>query len=269
MKSRSAVAMVALAILVLGVPVSAQDETTPVAFDGIGFAFGPDLGASVASTRVPGQSVPSEPVSFAPDAAHVTFTLYGAAREGRRPPRIGWSESTVRAYRIADLADHEGASAQVAALQGLLADPDSLPGFMEIRDDGGDPLPHLPVDTAAAQAIRARVAMFDTATLEGIAYVVGYRQDVSAFAAGDFWYTFQALSKDGAWYVSGDFVVEAPGFPEQVRPRDQRGIDRRWERYLADSVSSLNAATPDAFSPSLASIDALIESITLPTATTS
>jgi hypothetical protein len=244
----------------LGAPASAQDQAATVAFDGVTFAFSPELGVSVNASRVPGQ--PTERLGIVPpDAPHITFTLYGTAREGERSPRIGWDDSTVRAYRIADIAGYPEASQQVEAVRALLADRSSLAGHITVTEDGGEPLPHLPLDTAAAQALRARATYVDTEDLSGIAYLVGYRQDVSPFAAGDFWYTFQALSDDGEWYVSGDFVVEASGFPERIRPRDQRGIVRRWTSYLEKSVATLDAAAPDTFRPSLASIDALIDSI--------
>ena len=259
---RAAVSVVVMALLVLGAPTSAQDEATTVSFDGVSFAFGPELGASVNASRVPGQPTEPERPPFAVDAPHLTFTLYGSGREGRRTPPVGFTESTVRAYRIADLADYEGASAQLDALRALLEDREPLDGFMTVSPDGVEPLPHLPADLGAAQALGARATYIDTPALTGIGYVAGYRQDVSPFAAGDFFYTFQALSSDGVWYVSGDFVVEATMFPGQIRPRDARGIERRWLAYLEESIQTLNAASPEAFSPPLTSIDALIESIT-------
>jgi hypothetical protein len=278
MRSRAAVSVMAIALLVLAMPASAQDEATTVSFDGVSFDFGPELGASVNTSRVPGQPTEPERPPFAVDAPHLTFTLYGSGREGGRTPRVGFTESTVRAYRIADLADYEGASAQLDALRGLLEDPSALEASMDVSDDGGVPLPHLPADVGAAQALRARAAYVESPELSGIVYLVGYRQDVSPFAAEDFFYTFQALSTDGAWYVSGDFVIEATMFPEEIRPREARGFPRRfaprlgargaWLAYLEESIQTLNAASPEAFSPPLTDIDALIGSITFEPTTT-
>ena len=244
-------------LLFLGAPASAQDQFTAVSFDGVAFAFGPELGESVDATRVPGQPTDQQQEVVPADAAHVTFTLYGPGQEGGRTPRVGFTGASVRAYRIADMAGYEAPSGQVDALRALLDDRSALAGFMTVSEDGGQPLPHVPVDTAAAQALRARARFIETSDLTGIAYLIGYRQDFVPFTAGDFVYTFQAISTDGEWYVSGDFFVEAAGFPQRIRARDARDTARRWEAYLEESVRTLNAAAPDTFSPPLTAIDAL------------
>ena len=66
------------------------------------------------------------------------------------------------------------------------------------------------------------------------------------------------------WYVAVDFVIEAGMFPARVTVRDAKriGTARRWTRYLDRSIQTLNAAAPDAFTPSLISIDALVQSVT-------
>ena len=179
-------------LLFLGAPASAQDQFTAVSFDGVAFAFGPELGESVDATRVPGQPTDQQQEVVPADAAHVTFTLYGPGQEGGRTPRVGFTGASVRAYRIADMAGYEAPSRQVDALRALLDDRSALAGFMTVSEDGGQPLPHVPVDTAAAQALRARATFIETADLTGIAYLIGYRQDLVPFTAGDFVYTFQA-----------------------------------------------------------------------------
>jgi hypothetical protein len=254
--------IVAWVLLFAGVPASAQDPFTAMSFDGVAFAFGPELGASVDATRVPGQPTDQQQEVAPADAAHVTFTLYGPGEEGGRTPRVGFTGSSVRAYRLAEMAGHDAPSGQVDALRALLDDRSSLAGFLTVTD-GSHPLPHVPVDTAAAQVLRARATFIETSDLTGIAYLIGYRQDFVPFAAGDFVYTFQALSNDGEWYVSGDFFVEAAGFPQRIRARDARDAAGRWEAYLQESVATLDAAAPDAFSPPLTAIDALIESIVI------
>jgi hypothetical protein len=263
MRSRAAVTVFAIALFVLATPSSAQDEFTGVSFGGVSFAFGPELGESVNITRVPGQETEQRGV-LPPDPRHLTFTFYGSAKEGDRPPRVGFTGGTVRAYRLADMAEDEASSAQLDALRALLEDPAALEASMDVSDDGGDPLPHMPAELGAAQSLRARATTIDAVDMTGISYIAGYRQDVFPFAAGDFFYSFQALSNDGEWYISGDFVVEATMFPQRVRARDAEGVQRqaRWQAYLEESITTLNAASPDAFEPSLTSIDILIESFT-------
>jgi hypothetical protein len=257
-----AVAAMSAALLFLPLPAAAQDGGSSVSFDGVGFAFDATLGESVNITRVPGQPADLEQPG-GPDLPHVTFTLYGSRAEGARVPRVGFAPGVVRTYGMEDIARYDEASAQLEALQALLAERPNLDRFMEVDDGfGGERLPHLPVDTAAAQALRARATYVDTPQVSGVAYVAAYRQDVAPFVAGDFWYTFQGLSADGAWYVAVDFVVEAGMFPERVGLRQMDRVADRWVEYLAESTQTLNDAAPDAFTPSLASVDALVQTIT-------
>ena len=132
----------------------------------------------------------------------------------------------------------------------------------------GTSLPHLPL-FGAGQAIRARAEYVDTPQLSGVAYVAAFRQDVSPFEAGDFWYLFQGLSADGTWYVSVSWVVEASGFPKHLSAREANRQANRWVAYLRESLAALNGAGPEAFTPPLTSLDALVRSITFDATPTS
>ena len=149
-------------------------------------------------------------------------------------------------------------------LTSLLDARADLASIVAVRDDGSSgPLPFI-LDNSAAQAMDARADYVDTPELAGIGYLTVFRQDVYPFAASDFWYTFQGLSLDGAWYVAVDFVIDASMFPAEVTARDANRIDtrKRWTRYLNESIQTLNGAAPETFTPPLTSIDALIRSIT-------
>jgi hypothetical protein len=259
---RAAVAAIFVTLFVGAVPALAQDASSSVTFDGLGFDFDRLLGASVNVTQVSGQPTDVEQ-PFGPEPPHLAFTLYGPRSVESRAPRVGAAPGVVRFYRTADLAGYDQASQQVEALTTLLAERPDLAGSMQVAPDGsGDVLPYLPI-VPAAQVLRARAQYIDTPELAGVAYVTAYRQDVSPFAAGDFWYTFQGLSADGAWYVAVDFVVDASGFPAKVTAKDAKRIDKpaRYTEYLSESVTHLNEAADDAFSPALSSIDALVRSI--------
>ena len=263
MRVRSVTAVAAAAILLLGLPVQAQDGSRSVSFDGVGFGFDKSLGTSVNITQVPGQPADLQQPG-GPDLRHVAFTLYGPKAEGAKVPRVGDAPGVVRAYRIADLAGYDEATQQLEQLTGLLADRPDLGAFTAVSSDGsGDALPYLPT-MPASQVIRARAQYVDTPELSGVAYLTAYRQDVSPFAAGDFWYTFQGLSTDGEWYVAVDFVVDASMFPAKVTAKDANRMNsaNAYAKYLTESVLKLNDATPEAFAPPLTAVDALVRSIT-------
>jgi len=260
---RAAFAAILMSLIVGGAPALAQDTSRSVAFDGVGLVFERVLGTSVDITQVPGQPTDLQQPS-GPEVPHLLFTLYGSQPETTKVPKASSAPGAVRFYRTADFAGYDQASRELEALSRLLGERPELVGSVEFTAGGtGGTLPYLPV-MPAAQVIRAKAHYIDTAELAGVAYITAFRQDVEPFAADDFWYTFQGLSADGAWYVAADFVVDASLFPEKVRAKDAERISdpESYASYLSQGVASLEEATPDAFTPPLASIDALVESIT-------
>lgn len=261
LRSMRAVTIVA-ALSLVALPVQAQDTPSSVAFDGIGFAFDGTLGSSVNITQVPGQAADIDSPE-GPDTPHLAFTLYGTKAEGSRTPRVGASDGVVRVYPAAGLAGNELAAAELASLTSLLADRPDLATFTAVTDDGsGATLPFLPV-VGAAQAFRARAAYVDMPALSGVTYITGFRQDVAPFVAADFIYTFQGLTSDGLWYVSAVFSVRPSMFPDEIRARVANRIAERWAPYLRRTVATLDAATPESFTPSLTAVDALVASMTI------
>lgn len=264
MRSRPLPVAAALAalVLLLPLPAASQDGSSSITFDEVSFTFDETLGASVNVTRVPpGRTADEGPTAQGP--GRLAFTLYGPRADGRRIPRTYEGIGAVRVYRASDVADYGWQSQQLAQLQTLL---DERPDLASVTAPGEyglpTPLPFV-LDGSAGQAIHARAEYVDTPALSGIAYLTVFRQDLYPFAAEDFWYSFQGLSPDGQWYVAVDVPVEASMFPDEFSQRQVRRLTRsdRWVAYLAESVETLDAAAPAAFTPPLDSIDALVWSI--------
>jgi hypothetical protein len=255
-------ALLAALLLASALPTHAQDDTSSVRFDGVGFEFAHSLGRSVNIIRVPRQRLGSVGVGEA-DPAHITFSIYPRMAESRRPPRAWDVPGAVRVYATSGLEGFPFASRQLERLQELLAARPDPATLESITDEQTVDLPYLPIE-GAAQAIAARIDYIDTPELSGIAYVTGFRQDLFPFARDDFWYTFQGMSTDGQWYVSVSWIVRATMFPARVSDADARRVGRNartWERYIRESVGTLAAAEPTAFRPSLDTLDALVRSI--------
>ena len=248
-------------MIMLALPVQAQDGGSTVSFDGVGFTFDRALGTGVNITQVRGRPSNNQGLDI-PDASHIAFALHRKRTEEAKSLRAFDADGVVRVYRVGDLAGFDIASQRADHLKTLLAQRPDLATFMAVTNDGfGDELPVLPV-YPAGQAIRARAQYIDTPQLSGVAFLTVFRQDVSPFGAGDFWYLFQGLSTDGTRYVSVVWIVNASMFPGQLSARDQNRQANRWVKYLNESLKTLNRAAPDAFSPPLTSIDALVRSIT-------
>ena len=256
------IAAAAAALLLLPLSVQAQDQSSTVSFDSVGFTFDQALGSSVNITQVPGEP-PSPEGPFDLGPRHRAFSLYGPRQEAKKVPRPIDAPGVVRFYGTADLADYDWASQQLEGLTSLLEQRPDLTNFTEGDGGGTQSLPFVQF-VGAGQAIVAGAHYIDTPQLAGIAYLTVFRQDVYPFAASDFWYTFQGLSLDGTRYVAADFDVEAGMFPTKISRKDVDRLSsaKRWMKYVEQSAETLNAATPDAFTPALTSIDALVGSIT-------
>lgn len=246
-------------LLLAATPALAQDETTEVAYGPIGFEVPEALGASVNVTSVPRTDL---------DPPFLVATIYGERAISSRIPRVGDGQTVVTAFRVADAEDVADVSAQVDALRTIL---DERPDLAAADDEG---FPFLPI-TPGNQLLRSRPVYVDTPTVSGIAYLTAFEQageggplDRFPLTSTSVLATFQGLSADGTWYLSVVQELETALFPAEPSGRDVRRAAQDWDAYLADSVASIDAASPDDFVPSLDAFDQLVGSLSLSSSAT-
>jgi len=167
----------------------------------------------------------------------------------------------IRIYNTADFAAYPTQQSNFEQLQGLLNTRADLSTFTVATLDESATLPFLPV-MPASQVIRSRARYIETAAVHGISYVTAYRQDVSPFVSGDFYYTFQGISADGMYYVS---IVARPTtvlFPVEISADfDQDTFAAAVVDYINQSIATLNASLETDFTPSLSAFDAVVTSL--------
>jgi hypothetical protein len=253
------VILILVLVLASALPALAQDNGMhTVAFDGFRFSYDSSLATGVNIWQDPG-----DPPDFeAPGGAQVRSTFFVLYNTLPVPESFYDAAGGIRVYQTADFAGYSFYEERLAQLQSLLAGRPDLAGYMVPNDDvSANELPLLPV-FPAGQIIRAQAQYVDTPSVAGIRFVTVYRQDVFPFMGNEFLYTFQGLSLDGTRYVSVIVRLTTGLFPMEV-PADFdynvfiAGIDQ----YFADSIATLNGAAPDAFAPSLTTLDALVQSI--------
>jgi heat shock protein HslJ len=250
-----ALLVLALLVTLVALPVLAQDTLT---FNDFSFTLDPAVAANVNITRFAGDP-PDLQAPGGPEVAHTQFILYNAFPV---PESIFDSQGGIRVYNIADFGPYDFPSQRLAQLQTLLAERPDLAQFTVTTEDDSDELPLMPV-MPAGQVIRARPQFVETATVQGISYVTVYRQDASPFLGSEFIYTFQGISTDGAHYVSAIFPLETALFPaETPADFDYDAFIETINDYFAQSVTTLNDASPDAFTPSLTALDAMVQTFT-------
>ncbi len=170
----------------------------------------------------------------------------------------------VRVYSTADFAGYDQSQQQLQLLQTLVAQRPDLAQYMTTdQTSNAFNLPFLPVQPAA-QVIRARAQYVDTGAFSGVSYVTVYRQDVSPFIGGDFRYVFEGISTDGSTLVSANFPLTTTLFPAEIAPDfNMDNFAATFNDYLQQSVATLNGAAPTDFTPSLTTLDAVVQSFAL------
>lgn len=262
MKIKSILLLALSAMLVVALPALAQPATNSVAFNGVSFQFPSTLATNVSISQHPGDPVDLD-APGGPQAPYTDFLLYNTFPA----PESIFDAGGIRVYRTADFAQYPDYQQAMDALAGLTsAQADLTPSMAANAADNSNKLPFLPV-VPANQVIRARARYVGNATFSGIAYVTVFRQDASPFVGTEFLYTVQGVSSDGSYYVSAIFPLTTALFPDSV-PADFNydsfiaGIDQ----YTNESIATLNAAAPTEFTPGLETLDAVVSSLMLTSA---
>jgi heat shock protein HslJ len=250
--------LVALAVALLVFPaLTLAQDTSTFTYNGFGFSLPSSLATNVNVTQFAGDPTTLDQPG-GPQPKYTEFLFYNGTPA---PESLFDAVGGVRLFHTSDFNGYEFSARELQGLQTLLAQRPDLGTYMTADTSGNaSNLPFVPV-MPAAQVIRARAHYVDNGSLSGVAYVTVYRQDVSPFTANEFLYTFQGLSSDGTVYVSAIFKLSASVFPAEIPSDfDMDTFNANFAQYLSDSIGQLNNATADNFTPSLATLDSVIQS---------
>ncbi|MFN8450894.1 MAG: META domain-containing protein [Anaerolineae bacterium] len=253
-----------LTLALCAFPALAQDgSTSTVAFNGFSFSLPSALASNVNITQNPGDPTTVEQPG-GPEVKHTQFLLYNNTPA---PESFLDGVGGIRVYATADFSGYTMAQQEYQNLQTILAQRPDLSQYM-VADQGTNAmnLPYLPT-FPAAQIIRAQATYVDTPYIQGIRYVTAYRQDVSPFVGSEFLYAFQGISADGGHYISATFRVNTTLFPPEIPPDfDMDTFNQQFTEYLTQSIATLNGAAPNDFTPSLTTLDSVVQSFAFPAA---
>ncbi|MCC7207553.1 MAG: META domain-containing protein [Anaerolineae bacterium] len=239
-------------------PAAAQDSgANRVSYNGVSFEFDPSLAYGVIA-----EVVPPEPPELegpgGPLPGHLRFTLIN--RQGVEGG--AFDAPNVWIFTTSEFARYPFYQTEFDALRGILDERPDLTDYLAVVTDGSRNLPFLPV-VPAAQVIRGQPAYIEGAGWRGVRYLTVYRQDVSPFMANDFRYTLQALTDDGR-YLAVSVPLQTGLFPSELPADfDYDTFTATFEQYLSESVTTLDQAGPEAFTPSLSVVERFVGTITL------
>jgi hypothetical protein len=229
-----------------------------VDYQGISFICFSSLGASVWPEVLPAIP-PNESAPFwEARPEHVRFTLAEAPGAAQHVP-MGAALSNQAQVMVWPTDGFEALDRMVRLefgdLRALLAErPAAIEGE----------LPLLPLNNAG-QMLHARVHYLDFANGSGVAYLTQFAMGPNAVNNQELLYTFQGFTDDREYYVAAFLPVSLPSLPAtaQLSDDDFAAIMADYEGYLLDMVVHLEEQPAEAFSPDLAQIDRLIQSLVI------
>ena len=185
--------------------------------------------------------------------AHLKFTLTGYQLQDK------FHEPQILVYPADELAQaNSGAAEQIDRLKKILA--------------GGTPMKEtLPAVYFfnAAPLIAADIQPVAFQSGKGIRTLTQYDQYAGPVNNHEFFYHFQGLTNDGKYYIIAILPITAPILPEDAKadtvvppggvpiPADTGPNST----YYISVTGKLNALSPDAYTPSLSTLDTMIQSI--------
>jgi hypothetical protein len=228
----------------------APSPTPNVSCNEITLTLDPGLATGFQCQTIPAAGGPDDPY-FAINPQYTEVTLQGyILPDTFHTPHI--FVFPVQSYHdlLPDIID-----GRVAALQALIAGG-ALPAT--------GALPLLPVFNAAEE-FHAQYKVISFSGGSGIRHLTQYAQFFDPINSHDMFYSFQGLAVDGKYWISGILPISNSMLPPNGdnppggMTWDQFG--NQFPTYLTDIVTKLEAQPPESYSPTIAALDALIESI--------
>jgi hypothetical protein len=134
-----------------------------------------------------------------------------------------------------------------------------------------DQLPAVPFFNAA-QVFASNIQLLSFQNVEGVRFLTEYAQYAAPVNNHDLFYHFEGFTSDGEYYIIAIFPVTAPGLAETseagaavpaggIALPDINDPNADWKGYYSAVTNLLNATSPQAFTPTLDQLDALIQSM--------
>lgn len=119
----------------------------------------------------------------------------------------------------------------------------------------------------AEQIIHPQIKYLNFHDGEGVRFITTYAQNPAPITNDGLFYTFQGLAADGETYVTAFWPIRTDNLPDtykDARVTDDAAFAAGFEKYAADTANMLNDLPSDAFTPNLALLDSMLESLQVP-----
>jgi len=238
---------------------TAAPHGVSISYYNVSFFVPKDLASGSSSQTIPAADDQNAgPWGVAPK--HLEFKL----NDYNLPPGY-FSQVLIDVYPANDYANaYEGANVSIKRLQTVLSNP-STPLTNEN-------LPQVPYFNAASMfAAQAKLIQFRNGS--GVRMITQYGQAVGPIANNGTFYHFEGLTSDGKYYIVAVLPIEAKYLINGNDPNAQPPADgipfpgftntdpNNYENYFKAVTDKMNATPDGSFSPSLGTLDTLINSL--------
>lgn len=225
--------------------VHAQSDSS-FTFEGVTFNLDPSLAARASGQMVPGQSASTDAPYWGVYPQYVSIALEGyPVTKSIYSPQIA----------VYPVQEYRSTSAQASQML------DDLAKFLVEKPTDGRTVPALPLRNEV-QSFRSNVKYLDFQNGHGVRFLAFYSQGLVPVNNHDLFYAFQGLTSDGWYVVSVILPVTNPDLPDTSEVSGKQ-VDELvdYPGYISKLVVLLNQKPASSFTPDLAKLDALIESL--------
>lgn len=232
-------------------------QPAEVTVDLLTIVLQPGLASGVSGSQFPradGQDLPYWELT----PGHTVLKLEGYFLQGKL------HEPQIYVYQALEYAQlFSGAFESMHRLRNVMYDPDA-----PIR---ADQLPAVPFFNAA-QIFASNLQIISFQNSDGVRFLTEYGQYAAPVNNQELFYHFQGFSSDGEYYIVAIFPITAPVLAETsdagavlpsggVAYPDINDPNADFQGYYASITDLLNATSPEAFTPTINQLDALIQSM--------
>lgn len=241
------------------------EEPTAEAFPGTVVSFGnlslvlpPGLSTGISGEEVPA-AVGEDLAPWDITADYIHLTLEGYALQDK------FHQPQIYVFSAEEYAAHdEGAANNIAFLKTCCNGANGLVP---------ETMPHIPFFNAG-QVFASNIQTLEFQNGTGVRFVTEYAQYFATINNTDLFYQYQGLTADGKGYILVILPITANLLPPNADPAalvpaggftppSYDDPDANWSGYYANVTAMLNNMAEDAFAPTLAQLDAIIQSITI------
>jgi len=239
------------------IPATVVPQPVEISVEPLTISLSPALASGVSGSQLPradGQDLPYWELT----PGHTVLKLEGYFLQGKlHEPQI----YVYPALAYAQL--FSGAFESMHRLRNVMYDPDA--------PISADQLPAVPFFNAA-QIFASNLQIIAFQNGEGVRFLTEYGQYAAPVNNHELFYHFQGFTNDGEYYIVAIFPITAPVLAETsdagaaipaggIAYPNINDANADFQSYYTAVTALLNATSPDAFSPTINQLDALIQSM--------